>query len=436
MKIHRETMYLSINFSARGRSFIKDMSPLMHADFSTRGDRYDPETNPGGHINMGTAETHLINNEVISFLENLSSRLSLHPSHIHYDYFHGSVEFRAAIAAHWQKIIFGSETEHRLTEENVVVGAGCSLALEMLATMLGDPGDVFLIPAPYYSGFKDDIQGRMGIIPVGVHCDGELSIQAFEEAYAQQSNQGKRVKAVLFSSPNNPTGKVYSAAAVQGLIRFCMDKDIDLISDEIYAQTIHDPQARFLSTLRLTPDEYLHRVHITSSFAKDFALSGFRTGFALSFNPDMILGMRGLAYYSSVSTHTQALLTDLLRAPELPGILDKNRNMLHQAYLLMQDCLKEMEVEVLPAQGGIFLFANFGTYLKDSDFKSEYVLWEEIFKGLKINISPGQLFDASAPGWFRICYAHEPSAVEEACRRLHTIKSPYISSEAQEKRKG
>ena len=408
--------------SKRGQSLVKDMSPLMHADFSTRGDLYNPETNPDGHINFGTAETHLINKEVLALLYKIQTRMELKPKHIHYDFFNGSIEFRSAIAEYWQKVIFEKDSNRQLTLNNIGLGAGCSIALEMLATMLGDPGDVFLIPTPYYSGFVDDIHDRAGIEPVGVHCSIDLPKAPFEAALAEQKKLGKTVRAVLFSSPNNPVGTVYNPEAVRNLISFCMENNLDLISDEIYAQTIHDSNAKWNSTLSLVPNEYLQRVHVTSSFAKDFALSGLRTGFVISFNTDMLKGMEGLAYYSAVSTHTQAVLTQLLKAPETPSIIQKNREQLRASYELMKSSLKDMGIETMPAQGGIFIFANFSDYMEKVEFKEEFSLWEKIFGELKVNISPGQLFDAEKPGWFRICYAQDPKVVSEACSRLKKLK--------------
>jgi 1-aminocyclopropane-1-carboxylate synthase len=408
--------------SERGKALVKDMSPLMHADFSTRDKLYDPETNPDGYINMGTAETHLINREVIELLSKIQNRMELLPKHIHYDFFHGSIEFRDAIANYWQSLIFGKNSDRKLTRENISVGTGCSLALEKLAVMLGDPGDVFLIPTPYYSGFEDDINHRAGIIPKGVHCGTDLPKAAFEAAFGEQTKQGRKVRAVLFSSPNNPVGTVYQPEAIQNLISFCMQHDIDLIADEIYGQTIHDPAAEWVSALRLVPDEYLHRVHVTSSFAKDFALSGLRTGFVISFNSDMMKGMTGLSYFSAVSTHTQAVLTELLKAPETPAIVQRNKEQLRAGYELMKKSLNDMGIETLPAQGGIFIFADFSDFMEKEEFSEEFVLWEKIFGELKVNISPGQLFDAPRPGWFRICYAQNPAIVAEACNRLRRLK--------------
>jgi len=408
--------------SDRGRTNVKDVPPLVHAHFSTENDRYHSKNNPTGHINMGTAETHLVNAEMIDLLYKVQNRMELKPKNIHYDFFQGSIEFRTAIANHWQNVIFGKNSKRKITADNIAIGAGCSLALEMLATMLGDPGDVVLVPTPYYSGFIDDFNERARVLPVGVHCGIHLNRDAFEKALAEQKKQGKRVRAVLFSSPNNPVGTVYKPEDVQNIISFCMEHNLEIISDEIYGQTIHDPDAQWVSTLSLVPDEYLHRTHVTSSFAKDFALSGFRTGFTISFNPDLLKGMHVLAYFSAVSTHTQALLTDLLKAPELPAVMQLSRERMHEAYKIMEKELNSMGIKTRPAQGGIFIFGDFSPFMEKKEFSEEHVLWEKIFRELKVNISPGQLFDAEEPGWFRICYAYDTVTVEEACKRLRTLE--------------
>jgi len=410
------------SLSARGKALVRDMSPLMHAHYSIEHLKYDCDIRPDGYINMGTAETHLINDEVIELLNTVTDRLELNPNHLHYDYFYGSVEFRTAIAKHWQHLIFGQDSKRQITYENISIGSGCSLALEMLATMLGDHGDAVLVPAPYYSGFTDDFTDRAGVKLIPVYCGPELNKDAFEKAYREYEDKENKIVGVLFSSPNNPVGTVYKAEEIQHIISFCMEHKLEIISDEIYAETIHDPAAAHVSTLSLIPDEYLEHTHVTSSFAKDFALSGFRTGFAISFNTDLLTGMHNLAYYSGVSTHTQALLTQLLSAPELPALLSENRKELHIAYQKICKALQDIDVEVSPAQGGIFVFADFGAYMEEQTFEAEFALWEKIYKELRVSISPGKVFAADKPGWFRVCYAHAPSVVDEACRRLRSLK--------------
>lgn len=309
-----------------------------------------------------------------------------------------------------------------LTKDNVATCAGCTVALETLATLLAEPGDVFLIPAPYYSSFVDDINERAGVIAVDVPCDETLDRNAFEAAYERVTAEGRRVRAVLFSSPNNPIGIVYKEDAVRHVIDFAMAHDLEIISDEIYAQTVFDPEAHYVSTLKLVPAGYRHRVHVTSSFAKDFVLSGFRTGMCFSFNPAIIQGFGSITYYFCVSSHTQSLLRALLQSPELEGVMDLSRQRLKTAYEIMTKGLTGIGVPTMKAQAGIFIMADFSAYMDKQEFAEEHVLWQKIYNDLMINVSPGQLFGYDRPGWFRMCYAFEEATVKEACRRLATLK--------------
>jgi len=278
--------------SERGKKWVRTLPPLVKAHFDNFYNMYDKDTNPGGLINMGTAESHLVNREVCDLLRKAADRMDLTGYNLHYNKFEGSDEFRSAIAAHWQKVIFGADSDVVLTKDNVATCAGCTVALETLATLLAEPGDVFLIPAPYYSSFVDDINERAGVIAVGVPCDETLDRNAFEAAYERVTAEGRRVRAVLFSSPNNPIGIVYKEDAIRHVIDFAMAHDLEIISDEIYAQTVFDPEAHYVSTLKLVPAGYRHRVHVTSSFAKDFVLSGFRTGMLLLLQPRHHSGLR------------------------------------------------------------------------------------------------------------------------------------------------
>lgn len=410
------------HLSERGKKWVRTSPPLVKAHFDNFYNMYDKDNNPNGLINMGTAESHLVNNEVCDLLRKAAERMDLTGYNIHYNKFEGSDEFRTAIAEHWQKIIFGEESDVKLTKDNVATCAGCTVALETLATLLAEEGDVFLIPAPYYSSFTDDINERFGVIPVGVQCDETLDRKAFEEAYDRVVKEGKRVRAVLFSSPNNPIGTVYKEEALKNITGFAMDKNIDIISDEIYAQTVFDPEATFISTLKLVPAEYRHRVHVTSSFAKDFVLSGFRTGICFSFNPNIIQGFASITYYASVSSHTQSLLTAVLKSPELEDIMNLSRERLKIAHDIFTEGMRSIGIPTMKAQAGIFVMADFSEYMETQEFKTEHILWEKIYNDLMINVSPGQLFGCDQPGWFRACYAFDKETVEEAVRRLKTLK--------------
>lgn len=105
--------------SERGKNWVRTLPLLVKAHFDNFYNMYDKDTNPGGLINMGTAESHLVNKEVCDLLRKSAERMDLTGYNIHYNKFEGSDEFRAAIAEHWQKIIFGVDSEVKMTKDNV-----------------------------------------------------------------------------------------------------------------------------------------------------------------------------------------------------------------------------------------------------------------------------------------------------------------------------
>lgn len=403
--------------SKRGQDNVKDLPFLMHAHFNALNDLFS-ETNPNGHINLGTAENRLMDEAMIDLLGTIHTRLKLTGENIHYNLFHGARFFREAIAAYWQNILLGADNDRKLHADALVATCGCSEALEMLAYGLCNPGDAILIPRPYYSGFVHDIQSRAGVIPVGVKCGTEMRVDAFEEALAEQKQKGVTVRAVLFSSPNNPLGHVYSEQAINNVITFCMANNLDIISDEIYSQTIYDPAARQISTLKLVPEAYKHRVHITGGFAKDFTLSGLRVGFFHSYNTALVNCGQEISYFSCVSSHTQALLAEVLKAPEIPEVVNKGKAELRKAHDYVVAMLGKHGIVATPGQAGIFLMVDMRRYMKGNSAEAEIELWRYLYENYKINMSPGALFDAEDFGIFRVCFAHPRDMMQELDRRL------------------
>lgn len=402
--------------SPRGQANVKDLPFMMHAHFSALNDMFS-ESNPAGYINMGTAENRLIDTMMIDLLNKVHGRLKLTGDNIHYNLFHGAAYFREAIASYWQNVWLGADNPRKLSADNIVATCGCSEALEMLAYGLCSEGDAILIPTPYYSGFEHDIQARAGVIPVGVNCGNEMSVDAFEKALAEQKSKGITVRAVLYSNPNNPTGHVYSEQALKNVIDFCMKHDLDIMSDEIYAQTIFDTNTQYTSTLKLVPEEYKHRVHVTGGFAKDFTLSGFRVGFCHSYNTALVNCMQEISYFSCVSSHTQALLAELLKAPEIPQVIETSKKELFAMHNHVVDMLAKYDIKADKGQAGIFILVDMSPYMEGNSMEAEMKLWRTMYEEYKLNILPGYLFQAK-PGMFRICFAHPMPLINELEKRL------------------
>lgn len=400
--------------SERAKHLGASRSYLVEAHFNCLKQAYDPMTNPSGYINLGTAENHLL----WDLLEPTLGAVNPLPERVaHYDYLYGSLELRAAMVAYLQTYAHSSAP---IDPEHIVVAAGATAIIDMLAYTLCDPGDAILIPAPYYSGFDADLKLRAEVKPIPVPLSAEqgfaLTVQDLEQALAQAKQNGERVKAILINSPSNPLGHVYSQALLQEILAFCERRRLACIVDEIYLNSIHG-DSPFSSVLSLTADhENLHYIY---GFAKDFGLSGFKTGVYYSGNVAAVEAMRQLAYFSPVSTHTQTVLTRLLRDEALLKVLFReNKLRLRETYQYVSHALLGLGVPIACAEAGIFFLMDLHSLLQSPTFEAEEQLWRQLLTQCHLNFSPGQLFHCPEPGWFRFCFAKPKPTLEEVMRRL------------------
>jgi 1-aminocyclopropane-1-carboxylate synthase 1/2/6 len=407
--------------SQRSARLIGNTPPLVLAHFKCEESPFHPATNPSGYINLGTAENHLLWEKLRPIIDNGSS---LPEKSIHYDYPYGSRALREALARYLE-----SSYSHRpLDAENIVVSSGASSIIDFLAYTFCEAGDGVLIPAPYYSGFDADLQLRADVKPVPIHLNSKtnfsLTIEDVRRAWEDSKAQGLVIKAILVSNPNNPLGTCYSEKLVRELAEFTSANGIHCIFDEIYGKSLLG-QSKHFSALCLSAESATElaakweNVHFVSGFAKDFSLSGFKTGYLYSNNQQVVAAVRQLAYLSPVSTYTQWKLTQFFSDPnQLRELLDYNQTALTQASAMVSTEFSALGIPHVPPQGGQFIFLNLGKHLKDLSFESERLLWTRLFEKFQISIIPGEVFHCSEPGWFRLCFAHKPEVLREGLRRL------------------
>lgn len=405
--------------SRRARKLVASPSAIVVAHFKCKSDPFHAQKNPGGYINLGTAE----NNLVWDLLEpKLNLQLKLREHESHYDFLFGTLEMRAALVRLLGR--HAGKYARSLTADQIVASAGASSVIDMLAFSLCEPGDGILIPAPYYSGFDHDLKARTDVLPIPVPLrarDGfELNVEAVAAELASARKKGIRIPALLVCSPNNPLGVVLSDKVIRELIDFTRDEGIYCILDEIYANSVFGAGIRFTSGLSLDSAENLRHLITVYGFAKDFGLSGFKVGVAHSYDPEVIAVMRELSYFSPVSNHTQALLVQALSdSAWVDRLFETNQKRLRGAFTLVSTALQELGVPVHESQAGLFLWADFSKWLKDSSgFEAEKELWQRIFDQARVSISPGANFHSTDPGWFRICFAHDKLVLGEAVKRL------------------
>ena len=157
----------------------------------------------------------------------------------------------------------------------VLVTVGGSEAIDLTIRALVKPGDEVIIPAPYWVSYPEMVR-MCGGIPVIVETTAEngwkLTAEQFEEAMTP------RTKMVILTTPNNPTGSVYSEEELRALGEVALSEDILILADEIYEHLVYG-DTKHVSIASLSPELYDLTITI-NGFSKGYAMTGWRLGYS------------------------------------------------------------------------------------------------------------------------------------------------------------
>ncbi len=197
---------------------------------------------------------------------------AMQAGHTHYTVASGIPELKAAVVKQY-------EARHGLkySPQQVVVSNGAKHALHNIFTVLCDPGDEVIIPAPYWVSYAELVK-LTGAVPVIVPTRQEdnfkLSPEALREAISSRS------KILLLCSPSNPTGSMYSPEELGALADVAIAKELVVISDEIYEQLVYGNH-RFASFPTVRPG-LQERTVLINGVSKAYAMTGWRIGWTIS----------------------------------------------------------------------------------------------------------------------------------------------------------
>jgi len=192
--------------------------------------------------------------------------------HTHYTPASGIPELKAAVARQY-KAVHGLD----YAPAEVVIANGAKHALHNVFTVLLDPGDEVIIPAPYWVSYAELVK-LTGAVPVIVQTeeaeDFKLTPQKLREAITGKT------KVLLLCSPSNPTGSMYSPHELGNLADVVLEKDLVVISDEIYERLVYGGHT-FASFPTVRPG-LQRRTVLVNGVSKTYAMTGWRIGWTLS----------------------------------------------------------------------------------------------------------------------------------------------------------
>jgi aspartate aminotransferase len=300
----------------------------------------------------------------------------------------------------------------------VLVTNGGKQALYNAFAALLDPGDEALLPAPYWTTYPESIR-LAGGVPVEVPTDEttgyRVSIEQLEAALTP------RTKVLVFVSPSNPTGAVYSPAEVEAIGRWAVDKGIWVVTDEIYEHLVYG-DAKFASMPTLVP-EIADRCVVVNGVAKTYAMTGWRVGWLIG-PADVVKAATNLQSHatSNVANVSQvaalaAVSGDLVAVAEMRAAFDRRRKRITEILDAVDGVtcpLPEGAFYVYPSVKGVI-----GRTIRGRVADSSAELASIILDEAEVAVVPGEAF--GTPGYLRLSYALGDDDLVEGATRIATL---------------
>lgn len=388
---------------------------------------YHPVENPDGAFPLNVAENRLSWSELKAKIEEITATNPIPDWVAGYAARCGAPDFRKAVAGFLSRHLTGCPID----PDHIGVSAGATSVIEMSSFILADPGDVAVIPAPAYPVYSQDLGNFSGVErfdlvthhePSEISGGPVLALADLEAAQRQLQAQGKRFRMLILTTPDNPTGGIYSETQLVTIADWCIEQGIHLVVNEIYGLSLIDtghPAIRrdyegtpeFRSFANIMAERESDLLHLWYAFSKDLGISGFRVGLVYSRNLRMLQAYENLNLTHAISNHTQWVLQLLLEDAEfMTGFVARNQERLTEAYAIVVEALKGMGIPYVPSRGSHFVWIDLSELLQDPSGEAEMKLWKRLFDSTGILLTPGVGFGHTKKGLFRVVFPCVPMA--------------------------
>ena len=304
----------------------------------------------------------------------------------------GLPELREAIASEL-RAFYGLDW---IQPENVVVSAGAKPALYGTLLALINPGDEVIVPVPAWVSYIHLIE-LVGGVAACVPLTEDFDI----DAQAVKAKLSPRTKAILVNSPHNPTGAIFSKAALEELKGVLSGSGVTVIADDIYAKLVYD------DSFTLTPTIGFEQIVIINGFSKSQALTGWRIGYVIATESvaQAVTGLLSHITGNAAVPSQEAALAAMARHDQPPA---DTMDMLRAQRVQVDTTLKGVAGLSYHLPGGAFYF-----FLDVRSLTSNSAEWcEKLLMESGVALVPGEAF--LAPGFARLTFSADGSTLAKA----------------------
>ena len=290
-------------------------------------------------------------------------------------------------------------------KNEVIVTVGGSEAIDIALRAMINPGEEVIIPQPCYVSYEPCavLAGGVPVI-IDLKAENEFRLTA-EELEAAITD---KTKCLILAFPNNPTGAIMTKEDLEKIAKIIIEKDIIVISDEIYAELTYDREHVSIATLPGMKE----RTILINGFSKAYAMTGWRLGYACG-PANIIEQMTKIHQFAIMCAPTTSQYAAVEALKNGDEDVKEMREAYNQRRRYLVNVFREMGLECFEPFGAFYVFPCIKEFGMTSDEFATRFLEEE-----KVAAVPGTAFGDSGEGFLRISYAYSLDNLKIAMERF------------------
>lgn len=317
----------------------------------------------------------------------------------------GLLELRQEICK-WYHRKYDVEYDYK---HEALLTVGGSEGIDVALRAMLDPGDEVIVPEPCYVSYVPCVE-LAGGVPVTIELKNENEFRLTPEELLAAITD--KTKILILAYPSNPTGAIMSRKDLEPIAKICQEKDIFVISDEIYSELTYGEEGH--CTIASLPG-MKDRTIIINGFSKAYAMTGWRLGYALA--PQIIAEqMVKIHQFAIMCAPTASQYAAISAIKNGDSDIEKMKTSYNQRRRFLLNAFEEMNLPCFEPKGAFYVFPCIKEFGLTSDEFATRLIQEE-----ELAVVPGTAFGDCGEGFLRISYAYSIEQLREAMGRLNNF---------------